>query len=409
MHARTAWQALAQRPLRFLTSGWPWRSLAYLVSGVLAGGLVGTVVLMIAAAGLVLIFVLVGVLAILALLLSGIYVARFERWRLRLVDLDPAPDPHQRPAAPGLRAWLTTRLREPATWRELGFTALSLVGLWWMDLGVLFGALAVPVIVMASPLDDSDVWGLAVLGFILLLPAPYTITAWAGARAAFTRAVLAPRDDELGAQLREVRASRARLMDAFELERRRIERDLHDGAQQRLVSLSVQLGLAGLDAEPGSPVARHLAAAQDQVGLTLQELRALIRGVHPQVLTDHGLADAVGELATLSQVPVAVDIRLPYRLPAPVEVTAYYVVAEALANIAKHSGAGRAEVTGRLHTDLLVLEIRDDGIGGADAAAGSGLAGLADRLAVLDGRMRLSSPPGGPTLLHVEVPCHSGS
>ncbi len=409
MHARTAWQALAQRPLRFLTSAWPWRSLAYLISGVLLGGLVGAVVLTLAAAGLILLIVFVGVLLILALLLSGVYVARFERWRLRLVDLDPAPDPHRAPRQPGLRAWVQTRLREPATWRELGFTALSLVGLWWMDLGVLFGALAVPVIVMWSPVDDSDVWGLFFLGLLLLLPAPYTITAWAGARAAFTRAVLAPRDDELGAQLSEVRASRARLADAFALERRRIERDLHDGAQQRLVSLSVQLGLARLDAVPDSAMDRHLAGAQEQVALTLQELRALIRGVHPQVLTDHGLADAVGELATLSAVPVRVDIRLPRRLPPAVEVTAYYVVAEALANVAKHSGARQAEVTGRLHTDLLVLEIRDDGSGGADAATGSGLTGLADRLATLDGRMRLSSPAGGPTLLHVEVPCHSGS
>jgi signal transduction histidine kinase len=405
VQARTAWQAIAQRPLRFLTSAWPWRSLAYLVSGVVMGAVSGFILISLAAAGVLLLMVAVGVIVIIGVGLAGILFARFERWRLRLVDLDPARDPHRPAPRQGWRAWLKLRLREPATWREFGFTVVTLGGLWWIDLGVLTFSLVVPFYLISVPFEVQETWPWIVVGFAILLPAPYTITAWAGARAALARAILAPRDDELGEQLREVTRSRARLVDAFELERRRIERDLHDGAQQRLVSLSVTLGLARLDAEPGSPVDHQLAAAQGQIGVTLAELRSLIRGVHPQVLTDHGLAAAVREVASTAPLPVEVDIRVP-RLRC--EETAYFVVSEALANVVKHSNASRASVWGRVHTDLLVLEIRDDGVGGADPARGTGLIGLADRVAVVDGRLRLSSPPGGPTLLHVEIPCHSG-
>ncbi len=403
--SRTAWQALAQHPLGFLASAWPWRALAYLLSGVVFGAIAMVTLLTMAAAGLVSLIVGVGAVLLLAVALSGIVVTRIERGRLRLVDPDPAPDPHRAPERPGPRGWLETRLREPATWRELSFTAVSMTALWWMDLLVLAFALALPVLLMTSPVDDPGAWPWLVIGLCLLPAAPYTITAWAGARAALTRLILAPRDGELGRELTEVRASRARLVDAFDAERRRIERDLHDGAQQRLVSINVMLGLAGLDAEPGSPVARQLALAQDEVTLAVNELRELSRGVHPKALTDHGLAAAVDNLTTRSALPVAVDIRLPYRLPATVESTGYFVVAEALANATKHSRAARAEVHARLDADVLTLSVRDDGVGGADPAAGTGLVGLADRVAAADGRLRISSPAGGPTLLRVELPC----
>ncbi|WP_020521962.1 sensor histidine kinase [Catelliglobosispora koreensis] len=404
MHARTAWQAIAQSPLRFLTSAWPWRSLVYLLSGVALGVIAGTILILMAAAGVLLLMVLIGVIVIMMVALAGIVYARFERWRLRLVDLDPAPDPHQPVTEPGLRGWLKTRLREPATWREFGFTFIALAGLWWIDLGVLAMTLFFPFYFMSVPLEgDPNTWPWVIIGIVILLPAPYTITAWAGARAALARAILSPRDDELGAQLQEVTRSRARLADAFDTERRRIERDLHDGAQQRLVSLSVQLGLTRLGAEPGSDVERQLLSAQDQINLTLAELRSLIRGVHPQVLTDHGLEAAVLSAVDSVPVPVTVDIKVP-RTDA--ESAAYYVITEALANIVKHSKASQASVKCRVHTDLLILEIRDDGVGGADPARGTGLTGLADRVAAASGRLRISSPPGGPTLLHVEIPCH---
>ncbi|MDQ8708187.1 sensor domain-containing protein [Streptomyces sp. LHD-70] len=405
MRHRNAWQALAQNPLKLLRSSWPWRSVAYLLSGVAFGAVATLVLVGLLIAGFASLVVLVGAVLLLGVALSGIAVTRFERWRLRLVDLDAVPDPHRKPELPGVRGWLHTRLREQATWRELGFTAVSLTALWWMDLLVLAFALAVPVLVMLSPVDDPGAWPLFVVGLCLLPAAPYTITAWAGARAAVTRLMLAPRDSELGRRLTDVRASRTRLVDAFDAERRRIERDLHDGAQQRLVSLNVQLGLARLDTDPGSALSTQLAAAQEQLTLAVQELRDLSRGVHPKDLTDHGLTAAVENLAARAALPVTVDIRLPGRLPAPLESVAYFVISEALANSAKHSGASHIQVQARRHTNLLTLSVRDDGRGGAEPGAGGGLTGLADRVAAADGRIRLSSPPGGPTLLHVELPC----
>jgi signal transduction histidine kinase len=248
---------------------------------------------------------------------------------------------------------------------------------------------------------------MALLTPFALAVGAYPVTAWAGARAAMARALLAPRSDDSDAKLVELSRSRARLVDAFEVERRRIERDLHDGAQQRLVALSMQLGLARLELSDGSPAAVQVAAAQQLAKETLAELRELIRGVHPKVLTDRGLAAAVGDAAGHAPVPVDLDLRLVGRLPDPVEMTAYFVVVEALANVAKHSGASRAAVSAGMRAGRLVLDVRDDGRGGADPGRGTGLTGLADRVAAIDGTVALSSPPGGPTLLHVELPCGS--
>jgi signal transduction histidine kinase len=247
-------------------------------------------------------------------------------------------------------------------------------------------------------------FGWAVLGLLLLALGGYLLGVAAGARAGLARLLVAPREAVLGARVVELTRSRARLVDAFEAERRRIERDLHDGAQQRLVALTMTLGLARLDAPPG-PLADQLATAHEQAGAALAELRELIHGIHPQVLADYGLEAAVADAADRSAVPVDVDLELPGRLPPAVEATAYFVVCEALANVARHSGASRAEVSGGHRDGRLSLRIRDDGRGGARAGKGSGLTGLADRVSVLDGRLALSSPPGGPTLLCVEIPC----
>ncbi|PZG53891.1 sensor histidine kinase [Spongiactinospora gelatinilytica] len=398
MPPRTSLSALTRRPSAFLRSSWPWRSLAYLlVSGVFA----------VVVTGVIMIAYRFGVplacgAAVLAVALLGLPAARLERRRLRLVDLAPAADPRREPPRRGPRAWFATRLRDPATWRDLGFTMLALLALWWIDLGFVGLATWVPLLLMSAPLQPSGeapTSYLVALGGLLMIPlSAYPIAAWAGARALMTRAVLAPGDAE-------VIRSRARLVDAFEAERRRIERDLHDGAQQRLVALSMRLGLARLDLPPGSPAEAQVAEAHEEAKRALAELRELIRGVHPKVLTDRGLRAAVLDVAGRSPVPVDVDVDLPGRLPPLAEVTAYYVVSEAMANLAKHSGARRGLVHGRLRDGALTMEICDDGVGGADPEAGSGLAGLADRVAVADGVMTLSSPRGGPTSLRVEIPC----
>ncbi|MFC8792928.1 sensor histidine kinase [Streptomyces cinereoruber] len=408
----------------FLLSAWPWRAAAYLFTGAAAGAvtLVG-IVAAVAVCG-VLVVVLVGLPLLVLVALGGIPVAWVERRRLRLIDRDPVSGRHRVPTAPGLRAWLTTRLREQGTWRELGYALLFAVLLWPVDALVVTVALLLPLSVVATPLlmatvgdgDEAKVlkqwtvttwptaFGVAVLGLLLLGLGAYVLCAAAGARAGLARLLIASREGELDAEVVELARSRARLVDAFEAERRRIERDLHDGAQQRLVALSMALGLARLDAPPG-PLADQLARAHEEAGRALEELRELIRGVYPKVLTDYGLHAAVSDAADRCAVPVDVDLELPGRPAEAVESAAYFVVCEALANIARHSGAGRARVSGGHHDGRLFLEVRDDGRGGADPSAGSGLTGLADRVSVLAGRLALTSPPGGPTLLRVEFPC----
>ncbi|MGW2328092.1 sensor histidine kinase [Streptomyces sp. NPDC001700] len=408
----------------FLLSSWPWRSAGYLLTGAVTGAaaLVGIAVTV--AAGGILTVVLVGLPLLVLAALAGIPVAWVERRRLRLIDRDPAPDQHRAPTAYGLWAWLTTRVRERTTWRELGYALLFAVVLWPLDALACAVALLLPLSMVATPLLMATVGGgqeakvlkqwmvtswpvafaVAVLGLLLLGLCAYLLGVVAGARAELTRLLIAPRGGDLAAEVTELARSRLRLVDAFETERRRIERDLHDGAQQRLVALTMTLGLARLDVPPG-PLADQLATAHDEADQALAELRELIHGIHPKVLADYGLPAAVADAADRSPVPVDIGLELTGRLPQAVEAAAYFVVREALTNIARHSGAHRAEVSGGHHGGRLVLQVRDDGRGGADARAGSGLTGLGDRVSALGGRLSLSSPPGGPTLLRVEFPC----
>ncbi|MFD0968970.1 sensor histidine kinase [Plantactinospora endophytica] len=434
---RTLLEAWSRR--RFPLTGWPWRALAYLGSTppvALAAaaplGLLGLPWLYLLTRGTGITELSPGTLAFLlllgAVLLAGfgplvaLPVAGVERLRLRLVDSRPVRSGHRPLPAPDPWSWLRTRYAEPATWLALLHTVLlATVGL-LLSTAALVLLLLVGVLI-ASPLlvpaDGTPISiGLAeittaaqavpyaLLGLVLLAVSPYPLALLAAGQGALTRALLGGGSGErLRTELVEVARSRARLVDAFEAERRRIERDLHDGAQQRLVSLTLQLGLARLEIPPESPGATAVADAHEQAKLFMTELRELIRNIHPKVLTDRGLPAAVADLADQSAVPVTVEVALPGRLPNPVEGTAYFVVAEALTNVAKHSGATAATVALGLEDGRLTVEVRDDGRGGADPALGSGLTGLADRVAVVDGRMLLSSPPGGPTLLRVELPC----
>jgi signal transduction histidine kinase len=209
---------------------------------------------------------------------------------------------------------------------------------------------------------------------------------------------------ELRAQLAEVRASRARLVAAGDAERRRLERDLHDGAQQRLLGIRLALQLArGQLADGGESAGQLLAEADAEVVDALAELRALARGIHPAILTDEGLAPALAGLARRTPVPVQVSV-CGERLPAAVEATAYFVAAEALANIVKHAGASCASLAVARSNGRLAVQVTDDGHGGADAA-GAGLAGLRDRVEALDGRLQVDSPPGQGTRITAEIPC----
>lgn len=417
----TVWRAMGQPPQRFILSSWPWRVWAHLLGGALTG--LASLLLLAALAVSGLLLSVIGVDLVLMLAATfGVPAAAVERRRMRLVEPVPVPNPHRSLVGAGRRGRLRTRLRERATWRELGYVVLFAplqvcVGL-ALAIGLTFAVilLAAPLIVWnAGPEDVMIIPGRPVesplhalpataAGLLALVLCAYAAGLLAGAQVKTAVFVLSPRDEER--QVVELTRSRARLADAFEAERRRIERDLHDGAQAQLVALTMTLGLAELELrESGSPATELVSRARGEARLALTQLRDLVRGIYPQVLTDHGLDAAVAEIALRSPIPVDVDIDLPRRLPDAVETVAYFTVTEALTNAAKHSGATELTVVGRLKRGTLTLVITDNGRGGAVPSAGAGLQGLADRVAILKGRLVVSSPVGGPTRVGVEVPC----
>jgi signal transduction histidine kinase len=317
--------------------------------------------------------------------------------------------------------WRTVRNR--AAWSEYGYAlvrfplsvagvcasvcALAL-GLVMLTLPLYNGSLPQRGMVLAGHvLSGAPVMALSVvLGGLLLVAAPQIARGLAAADVAVAKRLLGPRGD-LAARVSELERSRERVVDAAEAERRRIERDLHDGAQQRLVALAMELGRAKAKFADDIDAARVIVdQAHAEAKEALTELRNLVRGVHPPVLTERGLDAALSGVAALCPVPVAVHVEVPVRPRAAVEAIAYFVVTEALTNVAKHSRASSAKVwvEGRGYPGTLTVMVSDDGIGGADAS-GAGLTGLADRVAGVDGRLTVESPSGGPTIIAAELPC----
>jgi len=243
----------------------------------------------------------------------------------------------------------------------------------------------------------------------LVMVAPWVTVGSARMNLALAQALLGPsRDVVHEAQVTRLETSRSAAVDSAETERRRIERDLHDGAQQRLVALAAGLGAArekfDVDPETGR---RMIADAHEEAKAALREIRDLVRGIHPVILEDRGLDAALSAVVARSPVPVTLDVDIPKRPPAAVESAAYFVITEALTNVAKHANATKAYVSVARAGDRLVVEVRDNGSGGADPTAGSGLQGLRDRVAGLGGTIYLISPRGGPTTVSVELPCVS--
>jgi signal transduction histidine kinase len=321
------------------------------------------------------------------------------------------------------RSMLATR----ATWGQIGYALLRLpvsvvsftltVTVW--SAGLM--ALTVPLYARRLPGGGPNVDGhyfltgtvplalCAVAGLVVLLAAAPLTRGLGSVDAALARWLLSPpRDAELKARVTQLEVSRERVVDAAEAERRRIERDLHDGAQQRLVAVAMELGRAKAKfADDVDAAAALVDQAHTEAKAALIELRELVRGVHPPVLTDRGLDAALSGLAARCSVPVSLQVDVPVRPRPAVEAVAYFTVAEALTNIAKHSRATRASVIvdgGPGPAGTLNIVISDDGIGGADAA-GAGLTGLADRMAGLDGALSVESPPGGPTIISAVLPC----
>jgi signal transduction histidine kinase len=225
-----------------------------------------------------------------------------------------------------------------------------------------------------------------------------------GFLAGLLRSHVARLDSDLRVRLEELRSSRARLVEAGDAERRRLERNLHDGAQGRLVAVALLVGHARSRVGAQDEIAPMLDLALDELKTSLAELRELARGLHPAVLSDRGLEPAVAALAGRSPVPVRVDVADGERFPEAVEIAAYYIVSEALVNVAKYAQATAATVTVRRDDGRMTVEVTDDGIGGADAGHGSGLRGLADRLEALDGTLAVDSPQGQGTRLRAQIP-----
>ncbi len=418
----TTWAALASS--RSLVSSWPWRSYAYLFTSVPVGVLTIGVLIGAAAAGAVLSPILIGVLLLTAFPLLGVLIGRVERWRARLVLIDGISSPHATmPSALKRREKLKFRRREQASLRALGYGFVLGVFIWplsaliaGISATVLGITLAAPIIANSEQMGMGP-WTLDTAGegliFLVAFGPPffvvssYLVGVVAGAEASLAKAMLGPRQEELQRNVAELRRSRLDLVDAFETERVRIERHLHDGVQQRLVGLTMTLGLAELDLPEGEG-RRLVVKAHSEAEAALADLREAVRGIHPRVLVDHGLEAAVREVADRSPLPVTVQLALPSRLPPPIEAAAYFVVSEALANVAKHAQASSCGVTGRVERDQLIVTVTDDGIGGAKVGAGTGLTGLVTRLDALGGTLVVDSPPGGPTRLRMECPCRLG-
>jgi signal transduction histidine kinase len=210
---------------------------------------------------------------------------------------------------------------------------------------------------------------------------------------------------ELRARLLELKESRARVIEATDTERRRLERDLHDGAQQRLVAISLELGRLEERAESDPGMKEAIERTKREAEESLRELRELARGIHPALVTDHGLAVALEALIARAPIRVGLDVDLDSRLPEPVEVAIYYTVSECLTNVAKYARASATTVAVSRDSGQVVVEVTDDGVGGANTEGGSGLRGLADRVEALDGRLRVWSPPGRGTRVRAEIPC----
>jgi signal transduction histidine kinase len=361
-------------------------------------------------------------------LLAAPLLTRLHRHRLRAtagVEILPQPFLPRGLSRDGIRA----AARTGTTWRQLGYhflaapllaaAAIMAFGMWLA--GLLYTlvyayAWAMPrsgllnhgmgtTGVFPHPGPPVDAY-LTLAGILLLAAAPFVTAGVVALDVQVTQALLGPsRAEELEHRVKRLTQTRAGAVDAADAERRRLERNLHDGTQQRLVSLAMNLGMARAQTATVEQAHRAIADAHEETKAALAELRNLIRGLHPPVLEDRGLDAALSGVAARMPIPVKLTVTVPRRPSPTIEAVAYFVVSEGLTNITKHSQASQAEVFVEQAGDRLHIIVTDDGVGGADPDRGTGLAGLARRAESVDGTLDITSPPGGPTLLSVDLPC----
>lgn len=415
--------------LRRAFSSEPWRASLFLLTSFVVAVFWFVVLVTLIATGTSTVVTLVGI----PILIASVYIwqqgARVERWRVGVMLREPIPDPY-RPTPDG--PWwerFKSLITDPAIWRDLLYLFLLFpIGI--IEFVVLVVALSIPTSMIVMPfavltgneanIGIGEVFGWTIdtvpeslailaLGVPLLVLGLLAIVGTSRLHVSFARTLLGPDERAvLEQRVSDLRQSRTRVMDAEMMELRRIERDLHDGAQQLLVATAIDLAMARDKLESEPEAARELVdKAGAQTREALADIRNLVRGISPAILIDRGLDPAISALAARCPVPVQLDVEIDRRLPEAVETTAYFIVAEALTNVAKHSGATEARVLARIFGDRLLLEVTDNGSGGADPAKGTGLSGLRDRAAALDGELRIDSPTGGSTRIRAELPCAS--
>lgn len=412
-----------------------WKALAAILLGFVFSTTAFVVVTSLLSAGAGLLIVLVGIPVIALAVEAGRLYARVEVWRMGLVDRAPLIQrPHRpldaldgKPIEARLRGWFEAIFLDAARWYDMAYVAVSFplaiieftvaVTLWTIAAALVLA----PPLVLLARLGGAHVFGVwtsvnpyaaltvvFVVGLVLLPVAASATRGMAILHRYVVEGLLCISPAEaLRRENERLRESRSAAVELEGSELRRIERDLHDGAQQRLVMLAIDLSLAEGRVDEDPEAAKTLIAeARDQARQALAEIREVVRGIAPAILLDRGLMAALGAVAGRSAVPTFLDSDLAAgeRLPHAVERAAYYVVSEALVNVAKHAGATRVEVTLRRQPTRLGVWVRDNGRGGATIAPGAGLSGLRDRVAALDGQLLLHSPAGGPTVLHVDLP-----
>jgi signal transduction histidine kinase len=398
----------------------------YLTTGLPMGILTFTIGVTGWSTGLGTLITLIGFPILLLTIFAVRGLSHVERSRAALVSVEPLVARYKKPTKNGWEL-VKVAFSDPQNWRDLGWALLLLpVGIAGFTIAVtsiatVLGLIFAPVWTWAlwdsaDPVDlgvfhVTDIWTSFAATGIGIAAAPLGLALIRGAAAgsgALARALLAPRTEELEERVEVLQATRAGAVDAAAAELERIERDLHDGAQARLVAIAMDLGLAQQKLDEDPEHARQLLAeARDGASAALVELRDLARGIRPALLAERGLAESVRAFAARSPVPATVTTDVgDERMPEPVESAAYFVVAEALTNVAKHANAKRATVSLVRREDKLEVLVVDDGHGGANPDGG-GLKGLRARVEALDGTLGVASPAGGPTMLRAELPCGS--
>ncbi|GAA4231200.1 sensor histidine kinase [Actinomadura meridiana] len=420
-------------PLALAKSSLTWRSAIYLAVS-MAFGLGWFITLVVGLAlSFSLLIIWVGLPMLVLMMLLWRFGAMLERRLVRAAFGVKIASPYRkRPESRNPLVKLKGMAADPATWKDLAYLAVlfpvTLVEfvasvVLWSATGML---LFMPVIVAVDGsgaevgLGAVSYWAgnplealpISLIGLVVLVVAMYVTRVMAIVHSTWAGLMLGPSPSQLeNMELRKrtehLQASRARGVDAAEFERRRIERDLHDGAQQRLLAVAMDIGRARAKLDDDPEGARALIEqAHSGTKEAISELRDLARGIYPAILTDRGLDPALSGLAGRAPVPVEVEVDLPERPPAAVESIAYFIVAESLANIAKYARATRASVRVARDDRWVVVEVIDNGVGGAVARPRGGLAGLADRAATIDGMLIVDSPPGGPTIIRADLPCN---